>query len=45
MTSNNQSCAGSLVTSRIPAYVQYLTDVISHWKSEGVEFTHVSPMK
>ncbi|KAH9843739.1 glycoside hydrolase [Rhodofomes roseus] len=44
MTSNNQSCGGDLVTERIPAYAQYLTDVISHWKSEGVEITHVSPM-
>ncbi|KAI0713099.1 glycoside hydrolase [Fomitopsis betulina] len=44
MTSNNQSCGGTLITDSIPAYVQYLTDVISHWKSEGVEFTHVSPM-
>ncbi|TFY61019.1 hypothetical protein EVJ58_g4775 [Rhodofomes roseus] len=43
MTSNNQSCGGDLVTERIPAYAQYLTDVISHWKSEGVEITHVSP--
>ena len=45
MTTNGQNCDGNLTLDRIPAYVQYLTDVISHWKGEGVEFTHVSPMK
>ena len=45
MTTNAQNCGGNLTLYRIPAYVQYLTDVIDHWKGEGVEFTHVSPMK
>lgn len=44
-TSNGQNCNGTLITSRIPAYAQYLTDVVSHWKSQGVAITHVSPMK
>ena len=44
MTSNNRSCGGTLLDEQIPAYAQYLSDVISHWKSEGIEFTHVSPM-
>ncbi|EKM52669.1 glycoside hydrolase family 30 protein [Phanerochaete carnosa HHB-10118-sp] len=44
MTSNKRSCGGTLVDAQIPAYAQYLADVISHWKEEGVVFTHVSPM-
>ncbi|KZV74987.1 glycoside hydrolase family 30 protein [Peniophora sp. CONT] len=43
-TSNGKTCGGTLITSRIPAYAQYLTDVVSHWKSQGVTITHVSPM-
>jgi O-glycosyl hydrolase len=44
MTSNNRSCGGTLVDAQIPAYAQYLVDIIAHWKNEGIEFTHVSPM-
>ncbi|EPT00649.1 hypothetical protein FOMPIDRAFT_6919, partial [Fomitopsis schrenkii] len=44
MTTNAQNCGGNLTLERIPAYVQYVTDVISHWKGQGVEFTHISPM-
>ncbi|EKM52635.1 glycoside hydrolase family 30 protein [Phanerochaete carnosa HHB-10118-sp] len=44
MTSNNASCGGTLVDAQIPAYAQYLADVIAHWKEEGVVFTHVSLM-
>ncbi|GJE99371.1 glycoside hydrolase family 30 protein [Phanerochaete sordida] len=44
MTTNGASCGGNLITAQIPAYAQYLADVISHWKQEGVIFTHVSPM-
>ena len=43
-TSNNRSCGGTIVDSQIPAYAQYLADVIGHWKAQGIEFTHVSPM-
>lgn len=43
-TSNNRSCGGMIVNAQIPGYAQYLADVISHWKEEGVIFTHVSPM-
>ncbi|EPQ52705.1 hypothetical protein GLOTRDRAFT_46629 [Gloeophyllum trabeum ATCC 11539] len=45
MTSNSQNCGGNLITDRIPAYVQYLTDVIKYWSTQGVNITHVSPMK
>lgn len=44
MTSNKRSCGGSLVNAQIPAYAKYIADVVAHWKSEGIEFTHVSPM-
>jgi hypothetical protein len=44
-TSNSKSCGGTLVTSRIPAYAQFLTDVVSFWKTQGVVITHVSTMK
>ncbi|EIN11177.1 glycoside hydrolase [Punctularia strigosozonata HHB-11173 SS5] len=43
-TTNGQNCGGNLITSRIPEYAQYLADVISYWKTQGVEITHVSPM-
>ncbi|VDB83135.1 unnamed protein product [Peniophora sp. CBMAI 1063] len=43
-TSNGKNCGGTLITSRIQAYAQYLTDVVNHWKSQGVTITHVSPM-
>ena len=43
-TSNSRSCGGTIVDDQIPAYAQYLADVISHFKEEGVVFTHVSPM-
>ena len=43
-TSNNRSCGGTIVDSQIPAYAQYLADVIGHWKTQGIEFTHVSVM-
>ena len=43
-TSNGQSCGGTLVDDQIPAFAQYLADVIAHFKEEGVVFTHVSPM-
>ncbi|KAI0032076.1 glycoside hydrolase [Vararia minispora EC-137] len=44
MTSNGQSCGGTLITSRIPAYAQYIADVVSHWDAQGVKITHVSTM-
>ncbi|THH07966.1 hypothetical protein EW145_g3034 [Phellinidium pouzarii] len=43
-TSNNRSCGGTLVDAQIPAYAQYLADVIAHFKEEGIVITHVSPM-
>lgn len=43
-TTNNRSCGGTIDNASIPGYAAYLADVISHWKGEGVEFTHVSPM-
>lgn len=45
MTNNSENCGGTLITERIPAYAQYLADVVSYWASQGVEITHVSPMK
>ncbi|KZT65048.1 glycoside hydrolase family 30 protein [Daedalea quercina L-15889] len=44
MTNNSENCGGTLITERIPAYAQYLTDVVSYWKTQGVGITHVSPM-
>ncbi|KII92099.1 glycoside hydrolase family 30 protein [Plicaturopsis crispa FD-325 SS-3] len=43
-TSNSQSCGGTLITERIGAYATYLTDVVAHWKGEGVHISYVSPM-
>ncbi|KZT22543.1 glycoside hydrolase family 30 protein [Neolentinus lepideus HHB14362 ss-1] len=44
MTNSSQNCGGTLITERIPAYAQYLTDVIKYWYTQGVKITHVSPM-
>ncbi|KZT29657.1 glycoside hydrolase family 30 protein [Neolentinus lepideus HHB14362 ss-1] len=44
MTSNSQNCGGTLITDRIPAYAQYLTDVISYWYSQNITFSYVSVM-
>lgn len=43
-TNNNRSCGGTIVDTQIPAYAQYIADVVGHWKTQGVGFTHVSPM-
>ncbi|KAI0036906.1 glycoside hydrolase [Vararia minispora EC-137] len=43
-TSNGQNCGGSLNIGRLPAYAQYIADVVSYWKTQGIVFTHVSPM-
>src|ERR1700742_4157448 len=43
-TSNGNSCGGQIVDSQVNAYAKYLADVISHFKSQGIIFTHVSPM-
>ena len=43
-TSNKRSCGGTIVDAQVPAYAQYLADVILHWRDQGVVFTHVSPM-
>ncbi|KAH9839822.1 O-glycosyl hydrolase family 30-domain-containing protein [Rhodofomes roseus] len=45
MTNNSENCGGTLITERILAYVQYLADVISYWKTQGVDIAHVSSMK
>ncbi|EIW53353.1 glycoside hydrolase [Trametes versicolor FP-101664 SS1] len=44
MTSNGRACGGNLVDAQIPAFAQYITDVIAHFRDEGIHFTHVSPM-
>ncbi|TFK49535.1 glycoside hydrolase [Heliocybe sulcata] len=44
MTSNSQNCGGTLLTDRIPAYAQYLADVIGYWHSQGIIFNFVSVM-
>lgn len=44
MTTNGRSCGGNLVDGQIQAYAQYLTDVIAHFRDQGIHFTHVSPM-
>ncbi|KAL5492700.1 hypothetical protein ACEPAI_4147 [Sanghuangporus weigelae] len=43
-TSNERSCGGTILDDQIPAFAQYLADVIAHFRDEGVVFTHVSPM-
>ena len=43
-TTFGYSCGGGIDDSQIGNYAQYLADVISHFRSEGVVFTHVSPM-
>ncbi|KAI0035872.1 glycoside hydrolase [Vararia minispora EC-137] len=43
-TTNGKSCGGNLKIDRILAFAQYIADVISYWKSEGVQITHVSPL-
>ena len=44
-TNNSQNCGGTLIDERIPAYGQYIADVVSYWQTQGVNITHVSPMK
>ncbi|KZV63074.1 glycoside hydrolase family 30 protein [Peniophora sp. CONT] len=43
-TNNSQNCGGTLIDERIPAYGQYIADVVSYWATQGVNITHVSPM-
>ncbi|TDL26637.1 glycoside hydrolase [Rickenella mellea] len=43
-TTNNRSCAGGIVDALIPDYAKYIADVVTHFKDEGVIFTHISPM-
>lgn len=32
------------MNATIPGYAQYIADVLSHWRSQGVRITYVSPM-
>jgi O-glycosyl hydrolase len=43
-TSNNRSCGGTIVNATVQDYAQYISDVVAHWRSEGVTITHISPM-
>ncbi|KAF8589619.1 glycoside hydrolase family 30 protein [Ramaria rubella] len=43
-TSNNRSCGGTIVNATVQGYAQYITDVVSHWRSQSVKITHISPM-
>jgi O-glycosyl hydrolase len=43
-TSNNQSCAGTLVAADEPAYGTFVANVASHFASQGVRFNEISPM-
>ncbi|TDL26630.1 glycoside hydrolase [Rickenella mellea] len=43
-TTNNQTCAGGLLDAHIPDFAKYIADVVTHFKQQGVIFTHVSPI-
>jgi O-glycosyl hydrolase len=43
-TSNNKSCAGTLVAADESAYGTFLATVASHFASQGTAFNEISPM-
>ena len=43
-TTNGKSCGGSLTSGDEAAYGQYLADVVTHFRQQGVDFSEVSPM-
>jgi O-glycosyl hydrolase len=43
-TSNNRSCGGTLKDESISDFAQYLSDVVGHWRGEGVNISYISPM-
>ncbi|HZP50013.1 glycoside hydrolase, partial [Actinocrinis sp.] len=43
-TSNNESCAGTLVAADEAAYGSYLATVASHFAAQGVTLNEISPM-
>jgi len=43
-TSNNRSCAGTLVAGDEAAYGTFLANVASHFAAQGVAFDEISPM-
>ncbi|MFC5907132.1 glycoside hydrolase [Streptacidiphilus monticola] len=44
MTSNGQSCGGSLGTGQESAYGSYLATVAAHFAAQGTAFDEISPM-
>ncbi|KZO92666.1 glycoside hydrolase family 30 protein [Calocera viscosa TUFC12733] len=44
LTSNGDACGGMMTKENVPAYAQYLADVMNYWESVGVRFKFVSPM-
>ena len=44
-TSNDLSpCGGTLESTAIPAFVEYIETVLAHWTDQGIEITYISPM-
>ena len=44
-TSNDSSpCGGTLESTAIPAFVEYIETVLAHWTNQGVKIAYISPM-
>ena len=43
-TTNGKSCGGSLKSGDEQAYATYLTDVVTHFDTQGVKINYISPM-
>ncbi|KZP00744.1 glycoside hydrolase family 30 protein [Calocera viscosa TUFC12733] len=43
-TTNGEACGGFLNNASIPSFSTYLADVVSYWKTQGIDFAYVSPM-
>ena len=37
-------CGGTLESTAIPAFVEYIETVLAHWADQGIEITYISPM-
>ena len=37
-------CGGTLESTAIPAFVEYVETVLAHWADQGIKITYISPM-
>ena len=43
-SSDLSPCGGTLGSTAIPAFVEYIETVLAHWTDQGIDITYISPM-